>query len=367
MVSAVKQQLERGALNTRFAMCPAAGALYRKLGQWAPPGLNRAYLASSGTEAMEAAIKLARLSTGRGQLIGTDFGYHGMSIATISISGLRLWKDGTGPPLGATTVLPFNDIEAMRAAITKDTAAVVLEPVQWASGCEIARPDYLQAVRKMCDDNGALLIFDEIQCGMGRTGRVWAHEAAGVTPDILCIGKILSGGVMPLAATLYTDKVYQCELNRPLFNNSSYGGNSLACAAGVATLEVLERDNLVERSRILGEKVGVAFDRLSVDFPKVVRGQRGVGLMRCMILTDPLLGLLFQDFVRIDHGILIASMLHMPEFVRISPPFICSDEDIERLILAIRAAAAKISKMSSADVDEYYTKLRKQYEQSPAR
>jgi putrescine aminotransferase len=362
VIGAVRKQLDRSALNTRFAMCPAAGALYEKLAQWAPVGLTRSFLASSGTEAMEAAIKLARLATGKAQLIGTDFGYHGMSIATLSISGLRLWRDGTEPSVGATTVLPFNDIEAMRKAIDKNTAAVILEPVQWASGCEVARTDYLQAVRQLCDENGALLIFDEIQCGLGRTGHNWAHEIMGVVPDILCVGKILSGGVMPLAATMYTEKIYQAEVNRPLFNNSSYGGNSLACAAGFATLEVMERDNLVERSKVLGDRVGQAFDQLAVDFPTVVKGQRGVGLMRCMILTQPMLGLLVQDFVRVDHNILIASMLHIPEFVRISPPFICKDEDIEKLIAAIRSTCAKIAKMTEADVYKYYDDLRALYE-----
>lgn len=357
VIEAVKQQLERTALSCRFALVPAAAALGRKMAEIAPPGLTRSWFGNSGTEVVEAAIKLARLATGKPGLIGTHFGYHGLSIGTLSLSGLAMWREGTGPMLGSSSLVPFNDLKAMEAAISDDTAAVVLEPVQWASGCEIATKEYLEGVRKLCDKHGALLIYDEIQCGLGRTGQWWAYQATGVHPDMICCGKVLSGGVMPIGAVLYGDRVYQAEMARPLFNNSSYGGNSLSCAAGYATLEVLEQENLIERSRKLGERVNQAFAQLAKDFPKVVRGQRGIGLMTCLEMVLPQMGILLQDFVRIDHQILIASMIHMPQLVRISPPFICTDEDIERLLSAIRSSVEKIGKMKQYDVMAYFADI----------
>ena len=366
VVQAVKDQLDRVALSSRFSLAPATAAFARKLLEIAPPGLNRIYFGSTGTEAVEAAIKLARLATGRPVLIGTEYGYHGMSIATLSISGLQLWRAGTEPPVGGTKVLPFNDLKAMEREIGPDTAAVVLEPVQWASGCEVATTEYLKGVRELCDRHGALLIFDEIQCGMGRCGKMWAHEYMGVVPDMICVGKVLSGGVMPVSALFYTEQIAKAEIGRPLFNNSSFGGNPLACAAGLATLEVLQEENLVEQSRRHGERVNAEFAALVKEYPSVVAGQRGIGLMTCIQLTRPQYGLLLQDFVRDDHNILISSMMHMPEFVRISPPFVSTDDDISRMLNAIRQSVVKIAKMPVADVMAYFNQLQAKFNKMQA-
>lgn len=364
VIQAVKDQLDRVALSCRFALTPTPAAAAKKLISLAPAGLNHVYFSNSGTEALEAALKLARLTTKRPTLIGTDMGYHGMSIATLSVSGLELWRAGTGPSVGSTVVLPFNNIEAMRGAINEQTAAVILEPVQWASGCQVATKEYLQEVRSLCDKHGALLIYDEVQCGLGRCGRTWAHEYAGVAPDILCTGKILSGGVMPIGAVLYPDKVHEVELGRPLFNNSSYGGNPVCCAAALATLEVLEKENLIEKSRIYGERVNAEFAQLVKDFPQVVRGQRGIGLMTCLQLTQSQYGILLQDYVREDFKILISSMMHMPEFVRISPPFVATDEQIGEMLHAIRASVQKIAQMDVQGVNTYFAKLQSKFQKS---
>ena len=366
VIQAVKDQLDRVALSSRFSIPPMTAALAHKLVSLAPTGLNRVYFGSSGTEALEAAIKLARLTTGKAGLIGTEFGYHGMSIATLSISGLQLWRAGTEPSVGATQVLPFNNLKAMEQAIGPDTAAVILEPVQWASGCEVATTEYLKGVRQLCDRHGALLIFDEVQCGMGRCGKMWAHEYQGVTPDILCIGKVLSGGVMPISAALYTEKIARAEFNRPLFNNSSFGGNPLACAAALKTLEVIEEENLIEQSYRHGNRVNQEFAALVKDYPSVVQGQRGIGLMTCIILTRPQYGLLLQDFVRDDFNIFISSMMHMPEFVRISPPFISTDDDIGCMLGAIRQSIAKIAKMPVAEVMAYFAQLQEKFKKIQA-
>lgn len=352
VVEAVKRQLDRVGLSSRIFVNPTTAALAKKLVSLAPEGLDQVWFANSGTESLEAAIKLARLATGRAGIVGTEFGYHGMSIATLSISGLEAWRKGTEPPVGGSSVIAFNDIEAVKKAVTEDTAALVLEPVQWASGCEVARPEYLQAVRKHCDQVGAMLIFDEVQCGLGRAGTLWGHSPSGVVPDMMCVGKVLSGGIMPLAAVLYNAKVRYGERDRPQFNNSSYGGNPMSCAAGLAALEVMTDDGILERAIAFGAQLGTALDELAQKYPKALKSHRGAGLMRCLEMKHSMMGVVMQDFTR-KRGVIIASMMHMPQFVRVSPPFTATDEEFAFFLRAMEESLAEISKMSLMDLMRY--------------
>jgi putrescine aminotransferase len=336
IVEAVCQQARRGGLATRAGYLPNQAELAEKLLALAPDNLKFAFFANSGTEALECAIKLARLATGRGKLIGTHLGYHGLSTGTISLSGIGLWRDGIGPYLEGTELVHHGDLAGLAELLDEETAAVVLEPVQWASGCKVAAPDYFEKVQEMCRAKGALLILDEVQTGLGRTGYKFALEHWNVKPDILCVGKILSGGMIPISAVLYTAAVQAPENKRALFNNSSYGGNPIACAAGVTTLNLLN-DRYFERARILGEQMAAGFDALKAEFPDLLAGYHGLGLMRCLEFRAPVAGYLFSTRMATNHGIIVASMGHMPNFVRISPPFICSDDDMARLLSAARA------------------------------
>lgn len=362
VVEAVRKQLDRTALSCRLFLNPVTAALAKKLTSLAPEGLDQVWFANSGTESLEAAIKLARLATGRPGLVGTHFGYHGMSIATLSLSNLEAWRKGTEPPVGGSSVIEFNVIEAVKQAVTKDTAALVLEPVQWASGCEVARPEYLQAVREHCTKVGAMLIFDEVQCGLGRAGALWGHTPSGVIPDMLCVGKILSGGVMPLAAVLYGENVKAGERDRPQFNNSSYGGNPLSCAAGLAALHVLTDDGVLDRAIALGDQLGLVMDQLVVKYPKALKAHRGAGLMRCLELKQPFMGSVMQDFAR-KHGVIIASMMHMPQFVRVSPPFTATDEEFAFFLKALEDSLAELNGMSLMDVMRYNNEFGKRVQQ----
>lgn len=336
LVEAVCEQAKRGGLATRAGFTPNQAELATKLLALAPKNLEYAYFANSGTEALEAAIKLARLSTGRKKLIGTHYGYHGMSTGTISLSGLSAWRDGIGPYLEGTALVHHGDIKDLALEIDDDTAAVVLEPVQWASGCKVAGPDYFRQVSELCKEKGALLILDEVQTGLGRTGYTFAAEHWGVEPDILCVGKILSGGMVPISAILYTNFVQKAEFSKSLFNNSSYGGNPLACAAGITTLNLLE-DKYFQRARELGDQLARGFDALLEEYSDQLAGYHGLGLMRCLEFQTPVEGLMFGARMKTDHNIIVASMGHIPQFVRVSPPFICEDEDLEVLLAACRA------------------------------
>lgn len=344
IVEAVCRQARRGGLATRAGFVPNQAELAEKLLALAPDNLKFAFFANSGTESLECAIKLARLATGKSKLIGTHLGYHGLSTGTISLSGIGLWRDGIGPYLEGTDLVHHGDLEGLAEVLDEDTAAVVLEPIQWASGCKVVAPDYFQKVHEMCKAKGALLILDEVQTGLGRTGYKFALEHWNVKPDILCIGKILSGGMIPISAVLYTKEVQAAEHNRSLFNNSSYGGNPIACAAGITTLNLLQ-DKYFERARLLGEQMAAGFDALLEEFPELLNGYHGLGLMRCLEFAAPVAGFLFGSRMSSRQQVVVASMGHMPHLVRVSPPFICSDEDMAYLLGAARACLLELREL----------------------
>jgi putrescine aminotransferase len=344
LVEAVCQQARRGGLATRAGYLPNQAELAEKLLAVAPDNLKFAFFANSGTESVECAIKLARLATGRSKLIGTHMGYHGLSTGTISLSGIGVWRDGIGPYLEGTELVHHGDLDSLAEVLDEDTAAVVLEPIQWASGCKVVDIDYFQKVSEMCKEKGALLILDEVQTGLGRTGYRFALEHWNVKPDILCVGKVLSGGMIPISAVLYTEAVQAAEYKRALFNNSSYGGNPIACAAGVTTLNLLQ-DKYFERSRILGDQLAKGFDELLAEFPDVLAGYHGLGLMRCMEFRAPVAGYVFSTRMATKHNVIVASMGHMPTFVRVSPPFICTDHDMAYLLDACRACIKELQEL----------------------
>jgi len=350
LVESVVEQAKRGGLATRVGFLPGQAELTEKLLAITPDNLKYVYFGNSGTEAVEAAIKLARLSTGKKKLIGTHMGYHGMSIGTISLSGINMWRDGVGPYLESSVLVTHGDIASLEEAIDNDTAAVVLEPIQWASGCKVVPDDYFAQVRELCDKHDALLIFDEVQTGLGRTGKKFALEHWGVEPDILCTGKILSGGMVPVSAVMYSDRVHRGERMRPLFNNSSFGGNPLACAAGITTLSLLE-EKYFDRAARLGDLLGEIFDELAEEFPQYITAHHGLGLMRCLEFSVPLYGAVFSEWLRKQESILVAAMGHIPQFVRISPPFICEDEDLRVLK---KACVSVINSMAEQTPQELF-------------
>lgn len=351
VVEAVCAQARRGGLATRAGLVPNQAELAETLLAMVPDNLEYAFFANSGTEALECAIKLARIATGRSKLIGTYLGYHGMSIGTISLSGIGVWRDGIGPYLEGTELVHHGDLAGLAEVLDEDTAAVVLEPVQWASGCKVADHDYFAKVAQMCKEKGALLIFDEVQTGLGRTGYKFALEHWNVEPDILCVGKVLSGGMVPISAVLYTAQVQAAEANRTLFNNSSFGGNPIASAAAVTTLNLLN-STYFERARLLGEQMAEGFDRLLEEFPDLLAGYHGLGLMRCLDFLAPMAGYIFSSRMATKHGVQVASMGHMPNLVRVSPPFICTDDDMAYLIEAARACLLELRELGAQGVQQ---------------
>ena len=217
--------------------------LLEKLASIAPPGLTRAFLCNSGAEAVEAALKFARVATGRTGIVSAMRAFHGRTMGALSATFRKDYREPFAPLVPGFSFVPFNDAEKMRAAVGEDTAAVVLEPVQGEGGVRPAEAGYLRAVRALCDETGALLILDESQTGFCRTGRMFACERYGVEPDLLCLAKAIAGGV-PMGAVLAGDRL------PPLVgkHGTTFGGNPLACAAALAAIQFMEDERLADRA-----------------------------------------------------------------------------------------------------------------------
>ena len=237
----------------------------------APAGLTHAFLCNSGAEAVEAAIKFARLATGRAGVVSAMRGFHGRTLGALSATHKKEYREPFEPLVPGFSFVPFNHIEKLRAAVSGDTAAVIVEPVQGEGGVRPASPDYLRAARRICDEAGAVLVFDEIQTGFCRTGRMFACDRYGVAPDVLCLAKAIAGGV-PLGAVLAQDRLQP----PPGRHGTTFGGNPLASAAALAAIRYMRDERLDERAEALGARFSERFARQRL---ARVRTVRQVGLM----------------------------------------------------------------------------------------
>ncbi|MGQ0797148.1 MAG: aspartate aminotransferase family protein, partial [Methanobacteriota archaeon] len=240
VVRAIREQAGRLLLVDSTVRNDARAAFLEALFEILPDPLARTFLCNSGAEAVEAALKFARSATGRPRLVAAYRGFHGRTYGALSVTWKKEHRDAFGPLLADVDFVPFNDDEALKEAVGPSTAAVVLEPVQGEGGVHVASSSFLRTASDLCRDRGALLVLDEVQTGLGRTGRLFAFERAGVVPDVLCLAKSLAGG-FPIGATVVTEAVHR---GQRAAHHSTFGGNPLACAAGAASLRVLVRDRL---------------------------------------------------------------------------------------------------------------------------
>ncbi len=288
-----------------------------------PSGLDRVFLSNSGTEAVEAAIKFARAATGRPKVVAAMRGFHGRTYGALSATWRKEFREGFEPLVPGFVHVPFNDVAALREAIDETTALVLLEPVQGEGGVHVADREFLEEARRRTQAKGALLAFDEVQTGLGRTGRLFAFERWGIEPDLLTLAKSLAGGV-PIGATVTTADVQRRFHST---HHSTFGGSPLACAAGVAALEVTVRDRLADRAERLGTQ---ARDRLARLPPEKVREVRGLGLLIGIELREraaPYLARLEEKgFLAISAG---------PTVLRLIPPLVIPEEDLSAGLAAI--------------------------------
>lgn len=254
VIEAVKAQLDLIPLAGKTFFNRPQAELAAKLAAIAPDGLEYSFFSNSGAEAVEAALKFAKATTKRSKIVSTEGAYHGKTVGSLSATGREKYRKPFEPLMPGVVIIPFGDLSAVEAMVDDDTACFIVEPIQGEGGVIVPEPGYLSGIRKICDRHGALLIADEVQTGLGRTGMMFGCNHDGVSPDIMTLAKALGGGVMPIGATLFTRKVCDGVFSEnPLAHSSTFGGGELACVAGLATLQVLEEEGLVEQSRTSGE------------------------------------------------------------------------------------------------------------------
>ncbi len=323
VVNALKSQLEK--------IITVHSSLYNKTREEflntligvAPHGLTQVHLNNSGAEAVEAAIKFARKFTGKKGMVAMNGSYHGKSMGALSLTFNPKYRKMFQPLVEKTSFAKFGNIESLRETVDDDTGFVILEPIQGESGIRVAPDGFLQEVRKLCDDKGILLIFDEIQSGLGRTGRMWASEHWNTAPGLMCIAKGIAGGV-PMGATLVKPEILAVMGKGE--HSSTFGGNPLSCAAGTATLQALTQDGLIENAEKMGGRLREGLERLK-EKHKIIREIRGKGLMIGVELKFEVKDILLDG---IKNGVLI--LYSGRNILRFLPPLVISEEDITKVL-----------------------------------
>jgi acetylornithine/N-succinyldiaminopimelate aminotransferase len=298
------------------------------------------FFCNSGAEALECSIKMARRyhwasgAPERYRIITIENAFHGRTLATIAAGGQAKHLEGFGPVMPGFDQVPFGDLDAIRAAITPETAGILLEPVQGEGGLRSWTPSDLRAIRQICDENGILLIFDEVQCGVGRTGKLFAHEWAGITPDIMAVAKALGGG-FPVGACIATEKAASGMVVGT--HGSTYGGNPLAMAVGNAVLDVMLEPGFLERVQEASRVFAQQLARLQDENPDIIEEVRGVGLMRglkCKVPNKDLIAACLAENLLVVGG--------GDNVVRLLPPLIISDEELAEGVARISKACAAV-------------------------
>ncbi len=330
-------------------LSPFDGALKAKLAAITPGDLSTSFLCNSGAEAIEGAVKLARASTGRKKLVATLKGFHGKTMGALSVTGKQSYQSPFNPILPSCEFVPFNDIKALEKALLKeDVAAFFVEPIQGEAGIILPDDDYLKAAHELCKRYGTLLVVDEIQTGLGRTGKMFASDWYGVAPDIITLAKSLSGGMVPVGAFVTTRKIWNKAyggMKKALLHTSTFGGNTLACVAAIETINIIEDENLVERSEVRGQYLMIKLQTLAESYG-IIESVRGRGLLAGIEFKKPtsrlikkkteemsatIASLIAGDLLN-SHNIITAFTFNNPNTIRLAPPLLVSEQDIDKLV-----------------------------------
>ncbi len=358
IIQALKDEMDRcGPAMLQSHVPEIAGALARRLCEMAGGDLEKVYFGSSGSEGVEAAIKFARATTGRAGIIYAKSSFHGLTTGALSLMNDAFWREGFGPLLPDTLGVPFGDIAALESAVSsKRHAAFVVEPVQAEGGIHVPERAYMQEAQELCRRTGTLLVLDEVQTGMYRTGTFLAAHQFDVQPDMVVLAKALSGGFMPVSAVLMTNKIYRAvysSLRRAIVHTSTFSENSLSMRAGLATLDVLQREELGPRALHLGESFRAKLRRELAGFD-MVNEVRGMGLLNGIEFVPPkklAFRALYEAFHRI-HPAMFGQIVVMRMFrekgiltqicgnnfmvLKAAPPLMVTPEELDEFVEGIR-------------------------------
>lgn len=351
VVAAVQSQLKRYALHSQELIDPLRGYLSKLVAMITPGDLRHSYLVNGGTEANEMALKLARLATGKKHFISTLNGFHGKTLGSLSASGKAMFREPYLPLVPGFHHVPYGDADAVEARIqaliqTGETVAgVIVEPIQGEGGVNIPPADYLPRLRQICDQYECLLIVDEIQTGMGRTGKLFGVDHSGVVPDIMTLGKAFGGGVVPAAAMVARPKWWgKMEENPFLLGSSTFGGSPLVCSGAIAGIQTIFEEDIPGQADAKGEYFMKHLRVLQDRYPSVLRDVRGQGLLIGMEFVDNAAG--YGVAKRLfSHHVLVGGTLNNATVIRIEPPAVITYEQIDIVLQALDDSLAAEAKL----------------------
>ncbi len=333
-----------------------------------PGGLQRSFFSNSGAEAVEGALKLAKASTKKKQIIYCEGAFHGKTMGALSVTGRSKYQAPFAPLVPECVMVPFGDQESLERELRKgEAAAVILEPIQGEGGVRIPPSGYMEEVRRLCKQHGALMIVDEIQTGFGRTGTIFACEQEKVIPDVICTAKSLGGGVVPVAAFTTTEEIWDKAyggFDRCLLHTSTFGGNTRAAAAGITAIQILVEDDLAGRAREQGTYLLERLEHLGKRFPNFIKEVRGRGLLigiefnplaggilnkvtggRINQIAEEYLAALVAAELLNNSQVITAYTLNNPNVIRLEPPLIVSREQLDHLLNALEDIFQKYQSM----------------------
>ncbi|MFI5385410.1 MAG: aspartate aminotransferase family protein [Fimbriimonadales bacterium] len=344
VVQAVKDQLDKMALSGKAFFSKPAADLAARLAELTPEGIDYFFFCNSGTEAVEGALKFARMATGRSKIVSTINSFHGKTLGSLSVMGREKYRIPFEPLIPGVVFIPYGDAEAAEEAIDGDTACVIIEPIQGEGGIVVPPDGYLTKLRAACDKTGALLIADEVQTAFGRTGYWFGCNHEDVRPDMMTLAKALGGGIMPVGAICGTkeiwDKVYS---ENPLAHTSTFGGNNLACAAGLAAILATEEEGLIEKSKEMGAQLLSGLRQVSIG-SDLVQEARGRGLMIGLEFRMDEVGELCVAQM-LKRGLCVAYTLNNPRVLRFEPPLIITGEQVQFAVATFGAALNETSEL----------------------
>ena len=337
IVKAVSDQLTRMALNSQELLEPWRAALARVLAEVTPGDLQNSFFINNGTDAIEGAIKLTRLYTNRNTFISTLGGFHGKSMGSLSLMGKASFREPFMGGLQDVRFIPYGDADALEEefrrcdAVGVRIAGVVLEPIQGEAGGVVPPDDFFPRARELCTRYGALLIADEIQTGMGRTGKLWGVDHWDVAPDIMCLGKSIGGGVMPLSAFIATARIWEVMIPNPIIHSTTFGGNPLACAAGLAAIQVTLEEDLPGQAAAKGTFLLRELECLRQKYPQVLTEAHGKGLLIGMEFPAQEVGWKVASGL-FKRGVLVAGTYSKAQVIRIEPALAIPMELLQEML-----------------------------------
>ncbi|HOX14947.1 MAG TPA: aspartate aminotransferase family protein [Smithellaceae bacterium] len=342
IVAALKTALDTYDIGV-FLLCSKPKAdLAKKLAAITPGDLQCTIFGVGGGEANDAAIKIARGYTMKREIIYTQKAYHGHTGFALSAIGRNAYKEPFEPLMPGFKMVPFGDIEAIAKAITDDTAAIILEPIQGEGGINIPPDEYLPAVRRLCDDHEILLILDEIQTGFGRTGRMFASEHWGVVPDIMTVAKSLGGGIYPISATIFKEEIQDFFIPHPFIHLSTFGGSDLGCIVGMAVIDYIQKYNLLDHVEKMGRKFQAGFDSFLEDYPSLLLEVRRKGLMMGLQYTNESIGPRMTKKLA-DRGVIAIYTGNDPSICRLMPSLVITPEEVDFVLNALADSMKELS------------------------